>query len=1245
MTRQPKSQGPESLIHKESFRMLRLRFGLLLCAVVLCGLALPVTSASAEESWWQILTGSRPTNMWEPTDNVQEIDIQTTGFGAAIAVKVNDEVIACLGTGLAAAFVCPGNTGFTATETAAQLEAVLEAAFGTSAVSVSGGPVGGEPFVITTPGRPAPTIGVGDPPLPIGAPNPAIVGTATAKTLSVGGSGRLVVTLTNIGDQSVDGTSEPVTIIDELPEGVEATGVEGFAGERNIDGPVPCAIEGSSEVVCTFDKEVPPFEAIEIEIAATLTGTPPVAGAPGKVTVSGGKTPPVSETQEVKVSPEPTPFGVEHFSAEPEEEGGDQTTQAGAHPFQYTTTLQLNAGKVIPGATRKENIVEQPAMPRNFRFTLPVGFIGNASTAPVCPMADFLSDFQGEPSLNNCSPQAAVGISSVTANENNNEGANVGFLRRAVPVFNLPPRDGEPARFGFTILGAPILIDTAVDPDNKYKIIASVDNTTQLVALLSTTLSLWGVPGDPKHDTTRGWACTFRFVERAPGLGPCERPAGISEEAFLRQPVSCVTPFDVKMEVEPWNVPLGTVVEESSSSSSQMSGCNQVPFDAKTAGAPSSKLASNPTGLSFEFSQDNNGWEGPESIGEGQAKKIEVILPQGMTINPSQGAGLAGCSSEDYARETASSQPGAGCPNASKVGEVQISTPLLKEEARGSVYVASPYDNPFGSLLALYLVAKIPERGVLVKQAGKITPDPVTGQLVTTFDNLPQVPLSVSKVRFREGGRAPLVTPPACGTYDIVTRFTPWSAADPDNPDPSQVVTRTSSFEVERGVDGGACPGGGVPPFKPDLNAGTISNAAGSYSPFNIRLSRNDGEQEFTNFSIKLPPGVIGKLAGIEVCSDAAIAAAKARTGPNGGLEELENPSCPSNSQVGRTLVGAGVGNSPTYVPGKVYLAGPFNGAPLSMVAITAAKVGPFDLGTVVIREALKIDPDTAEVFVDPTGSDPIPHIIQGIPVHARDIRVYVDRPNFVLNPTSCEPTSTASTVLGSGLDFGSAADDEPVTVTSPFQAADCASLGFKPRLSLSLKGGTKRGDNPKLKAVLKPRAGNANLEKIQVTLPHSEFIENAHFKTICTRVQFAAQPVPGAGCPKNSIYGYARVFTPLLDDPIEGPVFLRSSSHPLPDLVMALHNDQINLNVDGRIDSVKGGRLRSTFELLPDAPVTKAVLSMQGGKKGLFVNSTDLCRGKHNTIVSFEGQNGKFHDFKTPLKAQCGGKKSKKKS
>jgi hypothetical protein len=1189
-------------------------------AIAVLALSLvPAASASAESPWWQVLTGSRPTNLWEPTDAEQEIVSQKGAFGPfqtlAAKIEVGGDVVGCLGVQNA-----PGNarcnleTGFPASETAAQLEARLEVALGTTAVQVSGGPAGGAPLLVTAPDR-------GMPPIEL----TPYIGSASSKVLAEGGSGRLVLTVTNLGDAPMDATSIPVTIVDQLPEGVIATGARGFAGALENAGEVDCSLESSDEVACVFEGTLPSYEAIEIEIDATLLGEPPAAGAPGEVSVSGGDAAPESEAQALQVTPEPTPFGIDRFYTRSEEEGGAVFKQAGGHPFQFTTTLQMNSGRQI---SRLKG-VEQPALPRNFRFPLPPGLVGNATAMPQCKPLDF---FEVENGVNSCPSETAVGVASVTIVES----ATLGLQRIAVPLFNLPPAYGEPARFGFVALGVAVPINTAVDPADDYKITASVRNATQVGQLLSSTVSIWGWPGDPRHNDARGWECVYHLdVEFT-----CAPPSNLSKVALMRQSVQCKSPLEFGAFVEPWNSPIGSATSSAFFQADPLNGCNSVPFDPSIAATPTSKLAENPSGLNFRLDMPNSGLLNPDGIAEGQPKRIEVDLPEGMTVNPSQGEGLAGCSPADYARETVDSKPGEGCPEASKIGTVRFSTPLLEEEGRGSLYVASPYDNPFGSLLSLYMVAKVPERGILVKQAGKVESDPVTGQLTTTFDDLPPLPVGSFNLEFRPGGRAPLVTPPACGEYDLVARFTPWSAHDPDDPAPDEIITRTSTFTVDRGVDGGACPSDGIPPFRPGLLAGTINNAAGHYSPFNVRLTRNDGEQEFTNFSIKLPPGVVGKLAGLPFCSDAAIAVAKARTGPTGGAEELASPSCPLASQVGRTLVGAGVGSLLTYVPGKVYMAGPYNGSPLSVVAITAAKVGPFDLGTVVVRQALRINPETAEVFVDATGSDPIPHIIQGIPVHARDIRVYVDRPEFVLNPTSCERTSTASTVLGSGLDFGSDADNVPVTVTSPFQAADCASLGFKPRLQLSLRGKTRRGGNPALRAVMRPRVGDANAARISVALPRSEFLEQGHIGTVCTRVQFKAGAGNGTQCPAASIYGRVRAWTPLLDQPLEGPVFLRSSENPLPDLVLALHG-LIEVHGVARIDSLNGG-IRTTFDFVPDAPITKVVLKMGGGKKSLLVNSTNICRGKHEAIVKMKGHNGAVRNFKTPLKAKCG-KKARK--
>jgi hypothetical protein len=670
----------------------------------------------------------------------------------------------------------------------------------------------------------------------------------------------------------------------------------------------------------------------------------------------------------------------------------------------------------------------------------------------------------------------------------------------------------------------------------------------------------------------------------------------------------------------------------------QITGCGALgDFNPASTLKLTTTQGSSTTGLEYELKMPEDGLRFANINFHSELKRAEVILPPGVTVNPSEAEGLGVCSEADLARETYFSGPNVGCPETSKIGSVVANSPAVDRVATGSLYLAKPYENRFGSLLALYMVVKIPDRGVLVKLAGEVRLDPATGQITTVFDDIPELPVTSFQLKFREGARAPLVTPASCGSHQAISNMNPWA-------NPGSVHTNLNTVSIDSGPDHGPCPSGGLPPFSPDLLAGTLNNAAGSYSPFNLRLTRTDAEQEITHFSIKLPPGLIGKLAGVPYCSDQAIAAASARTGPHGGAEELERPSCPAASEVGHSLAGAGVGSVLVYAPGKMYLAGPYHGSNISLVSITAAKVGPFDLGTVVVRFALKIDPETAEVFVDSQGSDPIPHIIQGISVHLRDIRAYVDKPEFVLNPTSCAKKSTASTVLGSGLNFASEADDQPVTVTSPFQAADCASLGFAPKLALSLKGGTKRGATPAFKAVLTyPKGAYANIAKSVVTLPHSEFLEQAHIKTICTRAQFKEGKVPGEKCPAASIYGKAEAITPLLSEPLKGPVYLRSSSHNLPDLVAALHNNQVDFALDGRIDSVKNGRIRNTFETVPDAPVSKFVLEMQGGKKGLLVNSTNLCKRKNRAISEFTGQNGKLYDTKPAVAAKCGGKAKKK--
>ena len=1170
----------------------------LLAALALSALAAPATAPGAETGpWWGIEAGARPTNLWKPADELQELTAATSG---ATVVRIEGATVGCFAPTSTSCLTTPPYKG---PMSAADLQGALEepAAYGPGGVTVGESSPG--VFRLAAAG---PMAARWIPPLEASGTG------AGAKILTEGGSGRIVLTVTDVGDAPAQGASEAIEVRDVLPEGAIAYGAKAYAGYQDLDGPAPCTVEaGGGEVSCTLAGTLPAFEAIEVEVFASLTDTAAAAAHTGTVSVSGGGAPPRSVPQALHVSPEAVRFGIQSFAMGAEGEAGAPVAQAGSHPFQLTTSLQLNVGPVLHGGSVRY-LVDQPDPPRNFRFPLPLGLVGDPSQIPTCSFAQFTTQ---EEFVNECPASSAIGVASVTVIE----AGVLKFARIAVPIFNLVPAYGEPARFGFMAAGVPVTIDTSLDAEDEYRITALSSNAPELATLLSTTATIWGNPGDPAHDAQRGWGCVY-FSHP----GPCTRPPEESEAAFLRMPVNCSEPVDFDMELEPWNTPLGTAIERASSPGGLLLGCSRVPFDPSLAAAPTSRSAESPTGLDFQMNLPNAGLHNPEGIAEAEPRKMRVALPEGITANPSAAEGLGVCSEAQYRAEKLGSGPGEGCPEASKLGTLTAHTPLVEGAIEGSLYLARPYANPFGSLLALYLVARLPERGALVKQAGAIEPDPRTGQLISTFDRLPQLPYSDVRLHFREGARAPLITPPACDTYRTEARFLPYSAHNLDNPSPGELVGRTSAFAIDRGVDGGPCPQGAAP-FDPGFQAGSINNAAGRYSPFYMRLTRKDGDQDLTRFSAKLPPGVVGRLAGTEQCSDAQIARARSRTGPHGGEEERNDPSCPAGSQIGRIVAGAGVGSVLTYVPGKLYLAGPLNGAPLSVVAIVPGLAGPFDVGTVVTREALRINPLTAEVEADGSASDPIPHILKGLPLKVRDIRVYVDKPDFTLNPTSCEESATEATIWSGGQNVFSGLDDIAHSLSSRFQAAGCASLAFKPHLKLTLRGASpRRGGHPALHGVFAPRKGDANLRRLVLRLPRSAFLDQGHIRTICTRVQFAADGGNGAGCPKAAVYGHAKAFTPLLSQPLEGPVYLRSSNHNLPDFVAALHG-LIDVEAVARIDSRHGG-IRTTFATVPDAPLSRVVVNMQGGKKGLIVNSRNLCHkpGKNRANASFLAHNGR---------------------
>ncbi|MGH2973673.1 MAG: hypothetical protein ACRDLL_02225 [Solirubrobacterales bacterium] len=902
--------------------------------------------------------------------------------------------------------------------------------------------------------------------------------------------------------------------------------------------------------------------------------------------------------------------GAAGFSAAVFAEGGQVATQAGLHPLSLTASFGFQddgGGPFSEGDLRDlslelpPGLIENPTALGNAGYCSPVDF----QTPRVSPWEESLS---GE----SCQDRAQVGIATVRSSFG-------GGTTRTFGIFNLAPPPGAPSELGINPYGAPIIFVPSIrQADGEYGITLKTANVPQLADVTDLTLTIWGTPWSVMHNAQRG-NC-LNEVEPGFGWAKCSvgRPSNAESapRAFLTLPTSCEEPIEFIARADSWQQ-AGEAVR--TSESEPLEGCQSLPFEPEAVAQLANPRASSPSGYAFHIEVDAGGVTEPQLLAPSPVRRAMVTLPEGVTINPSVGSGLGVCSEAQYAAETPTSPPGAGCPNQSKIGDFRVRSPIVSGAFDGAIFLAAPHQNPFGSLIAVYLVAKSIDRGFLVKVAGVLEPDSTTGRITATFDRLPQLPYSDLEIHFREGQRSPLATPAACGPISAEADLTPWGGL---------ALARHASLPaaITAGAGGGPCPSG-LAPFAPQAKGGTLNSRAGAYAPFYLHLTRQPTEQEIVSYSAKFPPGLLGRIAGVPYCSDGAIEAARRRS----GAEERDHPSCPAASLIGHTYSGYGVGSVLAYAPGNLYLAGPYRGSSFSVVAIDSALVGPFDLGTVIVRSAVRIDPETAQASIDATGTDPIPHIVDGIPIHLRDVRAYIDRSNFTLNPTSCEKSSVASALNGAGQRFADLSDDTLAVATAPFQAFDCGSLGFKPRISLQLMGKARRGAHPALRVTVRPRRGDANIASAQVTLPGSLFLEQSRIRTICTRPQFAA-----GNCPPGSIYGHVRAFTPLLEAPMEGPAYLRSSSNTLPDLVFALHGHGIEVDLAGRIDS-SGGGLRGTFPAIPDAPVTKFVLRMNGGKRGVLVSAANLCAQSQRATARFLGHANRGRIWHPPVAAKCG--------
>jgi hypothetical protein len=1023
-----------------------------------------------------------------------------------------------------------------------------------------------------------------------------------------GGEGQYWVDLYNVGDGASSG---PVTLTVDFPPGITFKRIFHFS-TTTVLWKCPGKV-GDSSITCTTSATIPRHAAVH-GLAIVAQANPAAEGTfvtTAKVE-GGGVAKAASTVEPTQVDPQPAGFGIVAESFLPDFFEADEHTlerEAGSHPdifpvsFDFNTNVPL-AG--LPGLTREAESIH------DLHVDTPPGFLGNPSAVSECTQAAF--------TVNECPRSSQVGrldvdLFPISPGEEE-------FRPYSTPVYNLAHPRGSISDLAFVAAGNPVHIRASLDPANHYAITTLVPSVNETLPPYQQNLRLWGVPADHSHDSE---GCSIGNGLVTNGMvTDKECPTDAVAKPFLSLPSQCESDNTFRLHhYDSWQHKGVYGPDINYTMPGKITDCDKPRFEPDVEIEPTGKQANTPTGLDVHVKIKQN--ENPNALATPPVKRFSVKLPEGMSFSPSFADGLNSCT---LAQMQLGNNDPVQCPDASRIGEVELHTPLLPRSAVGSMYLAAQKDNPFNSTFALLLVIHdTEERGALIKIPGKIEVDETTGQITTVFQDTPQFPFDDLTLKFRSGSRAPLVSPPTCGTQTIGVEVASYAQ-------PQKAVDASNHYEVTEGPNGTPCPPDSARrSFHPSFSGGTLNPVAGAYSPFLFRLSRDDSEQELSQVTTTLPQGLVAKIAGIPACPNQAIASISTAEGT--GRSELNNPACPAASQIGSVSAGLGAGPGPNYFNGKVYLAGPYKGAPLSLAVVAPALAGPFDLGNVVVRAALYVDPDTTQVRAV---SDPFPTILHGVILRVRDVRLRVDRPNTTINPTSCAPKSVNGAITGVGGSLLSTADDSLFTASSPFQVAGCSDLPFKPKLDLRLFGGTHRGSHPKLKATVQFPPGGANTAAASVALPHSEFLDQGHIGTVCTRVQFAAE-----ACPQASIYGTVSAKTPLLDEELHGNIYLRSSSHQLPDLVAAFRGGRINANLVGRIDSVNGG-IRNTFEFVPDVPVTSASFNFFGGSKGLLVNSRDICKSPARATAKFTGQNGAQLTSHPQLKSACGKAKKKNK-
>ncbi len=1041
----------------------------------------------------------------------------------------------------------------------------------------------------------------------------------TAPTnLSPAGEGIIVVDIGNQGDALADGSASALAASLKLPPGlaavqITAAPVNGAATECSL-----------ATLRCSSKGVLNPYEDISIVLRVRVEEPPgTTVSLPVEASVEGGGAGKATETLKVPISSEAAGYGVEDLKVAPFNEDGTPATQAGSQPFQLTTTLALN-----------QTAGRQPvALPRDLRFNLPPGLIGNPNAAAQCTMANF---FALVSEANLCSPSSVVGVATVAANE-----PNTGIFQVTVPVFSLVPAQGEPARFGFEVIGkVPIVIDTAVRSGKDYGVVASVKNATEVAGLLSSQVIFWGVPGDPRHDNARGWECVAGgFFHNQVGK-TCPATTTLPQNPFLRLPTSCAAnpatePILFSTETASWANPTTLLGAEYTWMTTEgtplgFQGCAALPFTPQITVTPQEHSASTPTALSVDVKVPQETTLEAGALAESDLRDTTVTLPAGVQLSPSAANGLEACSESEVGfqgfnassqiNEFSTEEP--TCPDASKLGTVHIKTPLLSHELEGSVYLATPAPNseasknPFNSLIALYIVAKDPISGVLVKLAGEGHSDESTLRISTTFHNTPQVPFEDLRLDLFGGPRASVSTPPFCGGYATDAAFTPWSGTGVLN-----VLGPPEAFNIASGVAGGPCPAGALP-FAPGFNAYSTNPTAGAYTGFSLELSRPDGNQNLAGLSMHLPPGIAAMLSSVTLCTDA----------------EANANACPPASEVGHATAVAGLGPEPFIQGGgRVFITGPYGGAPFGLSIVTPAVAGPFDLGVVTVRSKLFIDPNTAAVTIL---SDPLPTQVKGIPLQLKRVIATVDRQGFQFNPTNCNPMSINGTLSGS--------EGASQSVSSPFQVGGCGNLPFGPKLTASVAGNSSKANGAAFAVTVTSEGlGQANIAKVSLQLPIALPARLTTLQKACLEATFSANP---ASCPPESVIGNATIHTPVLRNPLSGPAYLVShGGAAFPDVEFVLQGEGVTLLLDGKTD-VKKGITYSRFESAPDAPFSSFQTILPAGPHSALTSNVpaakkfSLCGQSLQMPTVISAQNGAVIDTSTKIAVTgCGAVKANK--